>query len=284
LFVCSYFIDVHREVVSNSSTTTFRRALIADKQITARGRDGRQGNKEKETINRDTEFCGSPIGNAGMPILFDSARARQAVEQIAAGKVPTKAGVQAMLAGFTGNDEWYTPAKWIERARVTMGSIDVDPASCEYAQRAVRATVYYDSQSDGLVQPWNGNVWLNPPYSRGLMHKFIDKLRLEFKSGRTKEAVVLTGSRTDTRWFHDLAPISSAIAMTRGRISFYNEQGVGRSPANGSTFFYLGPNVESFIQAFSGTCLCLRYIETAKAAPFLSERSIVTTFEPGALL
>jgi hypothetical protein len=76
----------------------------------------------------------------------------------------------------TGEFERYTPAKYIEIARTVMGTIDVDPASCEMAQKIVKATTFFTVKDDGLNKEWIGNIWLNPPYHRGLGPKFIDKL------------------------------------------------------------------------------------------------------------
>ncbi|MEO5351226.1 MAG: ParB N-terminal domain-containing protein [Magnetococcus sp. YQC-3] len=169
----------------------------------------------------------------------------------------TRSGEQAARASFSGNNEWYTPAEWIELARSAMGSIDVDPASNATAQHTVQAAEWYDQERDGLKHNWPGNVWLNPPYARGLIDLFIDKLVAQFQSGTTKQAVVLVDNRTDTRWFHILCSAASAVAFTKGRVNFYNETVESSSPTNGSVFVYLGPCVQAFKQAFDSNCLVL---------------------------
>jgi len=72
-------------------------------------------------------------------------------------------------------DEWYTPKAIIEAARVTMGSIDLDPASCEAANEVVKAGRYFTAVDDGLRRPWQGNVWCNPPFSNGQIRFWIER-------------------------------------------------------------------------------------------------------------
>ncbi len=64
-----------------------------------------------------------------------------------------------------GSNEWYTPSKYIEAAREVMGEIDLDPASSDLANQTVKASMYYSQQEDGLILPWHGNCWINPPYT-----------------------------------------------------------------------------------------------------------------------
>jgi hypothetical protein len=87
--------------------------------------------------------------------------------QLIEGRAPTKSGIGAVLAGYTGAVEWYTPLEWVDRAREVIGTIDCDPATHWFAQRTIKATRWFDKERDGLQQQWAGNIWLNPPYARG---------------------------------------------------------------------------------------------------------------------
>ncbi len=77
--------------------------------------------------------------------------------------------------------DWISPVECIEAARNTMGSIDLDPASDEEANRVVKATKYFTKEDDGLKQTYFGNIWENPPgspekYKPSLVMPFWNKL------------------------------------------------------------------------------------------------------------
>jgi hypothetical protein len=59
--------------------------------------------------------------------------------------------------------EHFTPPDIVDRARRALDGIDLDPASCEEAQRYIQAAAYFTAEQDGFVRPWTGNVFLNPP-------------------------------------------------------------------------------------------------------------------------
>src|SRR6185503_16868537 len=67
-------------------------------------------------------------------------------------------------------DEYYTPLEVLEDARRVLGVIDLDPASCEAAQKRVQAKTFYTKENDGAhpLIPWFGKTWLNPPFSQPL--------------------------------------------------------------------------------------------------------------------
>jgi phage N-6-adenine-methyltransferase len=151
----------------------------------------------------------------------------------------------------TGETEWYTPRRYLELARRVLGTIDLDPASCDGAQKTVRATTYYTKAEDGLSKEWHGRVWLNPPYAQPDIVHFIDKLITERRDGRVTAAIALVNNYTDTGWFHAAAEIADAVCFTRGRIRFVDIGGDERdAPAQGSAFFYFGDRVSDFAATF----------------------------------
>jgi hypothetical protein len=93
--------------------------------------------------------------------------------------------------------EHYTPSDVIVAARNTMGSIDLDPASCQQANdEVVRADRFFSQDDDGLVKPWFGRVWLNPPggkdeRARSRTKLWWIKLCEEYLSGRVSQALFL---------------------------------------------------------------------------------------------
>ncbi len=150
----------------------------------------------------------------------------------------------------TGLNEWFTPAAYIERARVVLGEIDLDPATVEKAQATIRATKYFTKADDGLQHEWHGRVWLNPPYAQPLIAQFVAKMCSERCSGRVTAAIMLTHNYTDTAWFHEAEAVADAICFTRGRIPFVDEDGEDCAPTQGQAFFYFGDETEKFIEQF----------------------------------
>jgi len=153
----------------------------------------------------------------------------------------------------TGEFERYTPAYYIEAARLVLGEIDLDPATSETAQQTVKAKEYFTAKSepDGLHRDWHGRVWLNPPYHRDLAPKFIAKLIAELEAGRVTAAIALTNNCTDTEWFLAAEAGCNAICFTNGRIKFTQGDGVTEVlPTQGQAFFYFGPDIEGFASVF----------------------------------
>lgn len=174
----------------------------------------------------------------------------QKVQEAKRGPEP-EVTARPFVAHNSGENEWYTPAVYIEAAREAMGSIDTDPASCEHANKTVRAGVYYSIDDDGLAQEWRGNVWMNPPYSGGLVAKFAEKLNEQVEAGNATSAVVLVNNATETQWFAAMCKHASAIIFPTGRIRFLSVRGEEGTPLQGQAFIYAGNYPDKFLRCFA---------------------------------
>lgn len=177
-----------------------------------------------------------------------------------------------------GFDEWMTPPHVIARARNFFdGNIDLDPASSDIAQQYVQAYEYYTLENSSLNVPWRGNIWLNPPYSRGNVDTFVTKVINEVSQAQqrndTFNALILVNSQTDTQWYHRLLGQAHMAMLWKGRIKFWKmfdgkahekwvsgETGkITNSPRYMSTLFYVttkdfadGLYLNNFQHAFRG--------------------------------
>lgn len=156
------------------------------------------------------------------------------------------------VAQNSGNNEWYTPAEYIEAARATMGRIDCDPASNELANQLVQARRFYtiDNPGLGLAAPWGDTVWMNPPYSQPLCATFCAELAERVKF--VKEACVLVNNATETSWFKVIATLASSILFTGKRVRFYGPNGTKGAPLQGQAVIYIGQHPKRFEESFKG--------------------------------
>jgi hypothetical protein len=145
--------------------------------------------------------------------------------------------------------EHYTPQYILDAVIACLGIIDLDPASNNREIPNVPAARHYTAQDNGLVQPWDGRIFLNPPFGPGI-ERWFSKLYQERTAGRTTEAIVLWKSATETSAWKTLTAISCRVCFPSARIRF-----VGPGDLSGSTFspalFYVGDAPERFMTAFT---------------------------------
>lgn len=162
--------------------------------------------------------------------------------------------MKAHVSNNSGNNEWYTPAKYLDSARAVMGHIDLDPASSVIANERVQAGRIFTAEEDGLKQDWFGNIWMNPPYAQPLIEQFCNKLVSE----KINQAIVLVNNATETKWGNTLLKNCSAVCFTKGRIKFVAPDGtLGDSPLQGQMIVYFGSQKIKFIDEFSKYGVCL---------------------------
>lgn len=126
-------------------------------------------------------------------------------------------------------DVWHTPLEVTQ----ALGKFDLDPCAGDPRPWS-HARRNFTKADDGLTQPWVGRVWMNPPYSSGLIGPFVDKF-VEHDDG-----VALVFPRIETRWFQHLATGASLVFLRAGRIAFCRPDGTPGGQFLGSVFVARG--------------------------------------------
>ena len=119
---------------------------------------------------------------------------------------------------------WETPQDLFDKLNAEF-HFDLDV--CALPENA-KCEKYYTPEDDGLLQPWNGTCWCNPPYGRTI-GKWIQKAYETFAGGGT--VVMLLPARTDTKWFHEYIYNKAEIRFIKGRLKFGNSKNVAPFPS-----------------------------------------------------
>lgn len=130
------------------------------------------------------------------------------------------------------SDEHYTP-KWLFDQ---MGiRFDLDVAAPRGGSH-VPTDKYYTEEDNGLVQPWIGNVWMNPPFSKP--SPWVEKFIIN-QNG----VALLVVSRS--RWFRDIWEAADAIVPTPSNFKFERPDGSGKAISFQTFLFAFGKeNIE----------------------------------------
>jgi hypothetical protein len=224
-------------------------------------RQGQNGRGETDTMSVSlTEFLGTDSATEAQQISSRSQKLAEVTpKQIEAaieslkldGEEVSKAAVNRKIKGAhvghnSGENEWYTPAELIAQYRAIVLAIDVDPASSKEANTVVQAKKFYDAKSDGLTKKWVGSVWMNPPYSSGLIEKFAAKLLEEIECGNTTSAAVLVNNGTETKWAQSLLGKCNAVCFLSTRVKFWEPGGKVSVPLQGQMLLYFGADAGLF--------------------------------------
>jgi DNA N-6-adenine-methyltransferase (Dam) len=151
--------------------------------------------------------------------------------------------------GFTHDNkdnksvDWYTPPHIFEDLGL---EFDLDPCQPETKIPWIPAKKHYWEAVDGLSQPWDGLVWLNPPYGKHTP-LWLDKM------AEHGEGVALVFARTDTIWFQKVSKTASALLFLKGRISFVDGLGVtaGGGAGAGSMLIAWGETAKEALRNMS---------------------------------
>lgn len=118
-------------------------------------------------------------------------------------------------------DMWETPQELFDELDKEF-HFDLDV--CAISENA-KCHAFYTPEQDGLIQPWYGTCWCNPPYGRQIV-KWVKKAA---ESDCT--VVMLLPARTDTKWFHDYIYNRVEIRFLKGRLKFGNSKNSAPFPS-----------------------------------------------------
>lgn len=117
------------------------------------------------------------------------------------------------------SDSWITPKWLIEK----LGPFDLDPCQCD-PQPWLCADRGYTEH--GLMLPWEGFVWCNPPYGAA-MKMWLNRLALH------GNGIALVFARTETdAFFSHVWPYADSLLFLKGRLTFHYPD--GSAPRNGA--------------------------------------------------
>jgi hypothetical protein len=131
-----------------------------------------------------------------------------------------KKGIGSHQSARNLKDEWLTPPELID----ALGPFDLDP--CSPINRPwPTATDHYTRQDNGLIRPWRGFVWLNPPYGQAT-GQWLARLA-DHGNG-----LALIFARTETAMFFEhVWRKADALLFFEGRLFFHHADGT-RADAN----------------------------------------------------
>lgn len=120
-------------------------------------------------------------------------------------------GMGSHQSAAMAKDEWITPRHIID----ALGEFDLDPcAPIEPPWEIARRT--YVRADNGLTRPWEGRVWLNPPYGKHTQ-AWMNRL------AQHGNGIALIFARVETKAFRETVwTQADAILFLEGRLYFHH--------------------------------------------------------------
>tara|TARA_R110002073_G_scaffold120601_2_gene262682 strand:+ start:18408 stop:19145 length:738 start_codon:yes stop_codon:yes gene_type:complete len=141
-------------------------------------------------------------------------------------------------------EDWLTPPHIIE-ALGGAESFDLDPCA-SMAMPWPTAKRMLTVEDNGLTQEWVGRIWMNPPYSSGVIGVWLARIAAH----GTGTALIF--ARTETNAFFDhVWDQASAVLFLRGRLNFHLPDGrrAGKNAGAPSVLCAYGPGDADMLSA-----------------------------------
>jgi len=130
---------------------------------------------------------------------------------------------------------WGTPDHIFEKLERRF-KLNLD--ACAENAEVAKCDRFISPEQDSLSsdQSWEGRVWLNPPYGRGIA-KWLEKAQDELENGEAEIVVALLPNSTGTKWFHSfVVPQLSELILLHKRVQFVDIKGTAQGVPAGANF------------------------------------------------
>ena len=122
---------------------------------------------------------------------------------------------------YSGMNEFYTPRRIVDCLPV----IDLDP--CSELDKSIPAMTHFCwPEQDGLKRPWEGTVFMNPPYCAGHLPHWCRKAKYEVDSGSAECVIGLVPARVGSKYWSQYIHGCADIGFIVGRLKFEVAAGV----------------------------------------------------------
>ena len=115
---------------------------------------------------------------------------------------------QLAIKKLNTSDDFLTPPELVE----AMGEFDLDPCASHRQERQLALRCYRFPEDDGLLMPWAGSVFVNPPFSE--LKSWVGKFILH------GNGVMLCPARVEVGWFWKLWKHCDGIFFSKGPIKY----------------------------------------------------------------
>ena len=123
---------------------------------------------------------------------------------------------QLAIKKLNTSDDFLTPPGLVE----AMGMFDLDPCASQRQERPLARRQYRFPEDNGLLLPWSGSVFVNPPFSE--LQSWVNRFVLH------GDGVILIPARVEVSWFWKLWLNCEAFFFTKGPVKYPCPE--GKSP------------------------------------------------------
>jgi hypothetical protein len=150
-------------------------------------------------------------------------------------------------------DDWYTPPPIFAALGLRFALDPCSPGPGHW----VPADRIYTKADNGLIQFWQGLVFMNPPFGR--RRGQVPWLQKFFRHGN---GIALVAARTSADWFHDVVvPNAELLLFPNGKTKFHRPDGsIGKEPGTGIVLIGAGSVAcEALRKSGLGACMIIEH-------------------------